>query len=138
MNASELYKLYSDRDLEGLLSVCRQVAEDLTNKIIRSPADCAELLMCEMGHLEQEELWVVLLNTRNAVMKVHKLYRGSTNASMVRIGELFREAVRQNATSIIISYNHPSGDPAPSPEDVGLTKSVYEAGKILDIELLDP
>lgn len=93
--------------------------------------------MCEMGHLEQEALWVVLLNIRSAVIKVHELCRGSTNASMVRIGEVFREAVRENATSTLIAHNHPSRDPAPGPEDVGLTKAAYEAGQLLYVERLD-
>jgi DNA repair protein RadC len=65
------------------------------------------------------------------------LYTGSLNSSTVRIGELFKEAIRMNAASIILIHNHPSGDPSPSPEDINLTRAAVQAGKLLDIEVLD-
>jgi DNA repair protein RadC len=65
------------------------------------------------------------------------VYKGSLNLSLVRVGELFRTAIQKNAASIILAHNHPSGDPTPSPEDVALTRSVIQAGKLLDIEVLD-
>lgn len=83
--------------------------------MIRSPADCASLLAPDMQHLEQEHLVTVILNTRNRVIKVHTCYVGSLNASMVRVGEVFREAIRCNGAAIVVAHNHPSGDPAPSP-----------------------
>jgi len=104
---------------------------------VRSPQDVANLLMPEMGLLEQEELRVVLLNTRNQVLGVHTVYRGSVNTSLVRVGELFREAVRQNCPAMVVAHNHPSGDPTPSPDDVAMTKQAVEAGRLLDIEVLD-
>jgi DNA repair protein RadC len=104
---------------------------------VNSPADAATLVQYEMSALEQEELRVVLLDTRNRVVKINTLYRGSLNSSQVRVGELFRDAVRRNAAAIIVAHNHPSGDPTPSPDDVALTRAVVEAGRLLDIEVLD-
>lgn len=105
--------------------------------VVRSPADVAGLLLAEMGLLEQEHLRVVLLNTRNQVLAVEEVYRGSVNSSLVRAAEVLREAVKRNATAIIIVHNHPSGDPAPSPEDVQMTERLVEAGRLLDVEVLD-
>lgn len=104
---------------------------------ITSPADAANLLMSEMMLLEQEELRVVLLDTRNHVLRVKTVYRGSLNTSVVRIGEVYRDAVKDNAAAVIVTHNHPSGDPSPSPEDVHVTRQICQAGALLDIELLD-
>lgn len=104
---------------------------------VRSPQDLARLMMSSMSALEQEYLKVVLLNTKNRVLAEAEVCRGSLNSAAVRIGEIFREPVRQNAAAVILVHNHPSGDPTPSPEDVRLTKAVREAGELLDIELLD-
>ena len=90
-----------------------------------------------MQALEQEELRVILLNTRNRVDIVDSVYRGSLNSSQVRVGEIFRKAIRRNAAAIIVVHNHPSGDPTPSPDDVALTRMIVDAGKLLDIEVLD-
>lgn len=104
---------------------------------ITSPADVASLLMVEMSHLEQEHLRVVLLNTKNYVLKIETVYIGSINSSAVRIGEVFKTALKQNAAALIVVHNHPSGDPTPSPEDIAVTRQLVEAGKLLDVELLD-
>jgi DNA repair protein RadC len=104
---------------------------------VRSPADAANLLLPEMGLLEQEQLRVILLDTKNQVVAVPTIYVGSVNTTMIRISELFREAIRRQCPSIIICHNHPSGDPTPSPEDVAVTRQAVEAGKLLDIDLLD-
>ena len=104
---------------------------------VRSPSDLAQLLMASLGHLEQEHLVVVYLNTRNVVISKETLYVGSLNASYIRTAEVFRGAIRQNAAAIIVAHNHPSGDPTPSPEHVTVTRGLYEAGKLVDIELLD-
>jgi DNA repair protein RadC len=78
-----------------------------------------------------------LLDTKNRVLKQHTVYVGNVNASIIRVGEVFREAVKENATAIIVAHNHPSGDPAPSPEDITVTRSIVEAGLLLSIEVLD-
>jgi DNA repair protein RadC len=104
---------------------------------VRSPADVNNLLGAEMALLDQEHLRVLLVNTRNQIMAVNEVYKGNVSSSLVRTSEVFREAVRQNAPSIIVVHNHPSGDPAPSPDDVALTKTLRQAGDIMQIELLD-
>jgi len=104
---------------------------------IQSPEDAAALLLYEMGALEREHLRVLLLDTRNQLIRMVEVYRGSLNSSFIRVGEIFRDAVREQAAAIILAHNHPSGDPTPSPEDVAVTRTVVEAGKLLDIEVLD-
>jgi DNA repair protein RadC len=105
---------------------------------ISSPADAANLLMYQMSALEQEYLYVILLDTRNRVLgKPLEVYHGSLNTSLIRTGEVFREAVKANAAGLIVAHNHPSGDPSPSPEDVAVTRALVEAGKLLDVEVLD-
>jgi DNA repair protein RadC len=104
---------------------------------VRSPGDAANLMLTEMSLLEQEELRVLLLDTKNRVLEKKTVYRGSLNMSLVRVAELFREAVRANCASLIVLHNHPSGDPTPSPEDIAVTKQIVEAGRLLDIDVLD-
>ena len=104
---------------------------------VRSPRDVADRLVLQMGRLEREELRVVLLNTKNVVLRVATVYQGNVASSLVRVGELYRDAVRLNATGIILVHNHPSGDPTPSPDDLHLTAEALAAGRLLDIQLLD-
>lgn len=104
---------------------------------VRSPRDVGERLIPQMGYLEREELRVVLLNTRNAVLRQVTVYQGNVSSSLVRVGELYRDAVRLNATGVILAHNHPSGDPTPSPDDLALTAEALAAGRLLDIQLLD-
>ena len=104
---------------------------------IRAPADAANLVMTEMGLLEQEQLWVILLDTKNRVLATPTIYKGSLNTSLIRVGELFRDAIRANCASLIVLHNHPSGDPTPSPEDVAVTRQIVDAGKLLDVDVLD-
>ena len=94
---------------------------------IRSPADLADRLVLQMGALEREELRVVLLNAKNVVLRVATIYVGNVSASLVRIGELFRDAVRLDAAGVILVHNHPSGDPTPSPDDLHLTAEALAA-----------
>ena len=105
---------------------------------IQSPDDAANLLMAQMQHLEQEHLMVLLLDTRNRLIgEPIELYHGSLNTSLIRIGEVFRPAIRANASAILLAHNHPSGTPDPSPEDVAITRAIVEAGRLLDVECLD-
>jgi DNA repair protein RadC len=104
---------------------------------IRAPADLAERLVPAMGHLEREELRSVLLNTKNTVTGMVTVYVGNLAGSSVRVGEVFREAVRMQAAAMVVVHNHPSGDPSPSAEDLRITRELAEAGRLLDIELLD-
>jgi DNA repair protein RadC len=106
-------------------------------KQIKSPADAAALLMVEMGMLDQEHLRVVLLDTKNRVMGIEIVYRGSLNSAAIRIGEVFKPAIRVNAAAIILCHNHPSGAADPSPEDILVTRQIVEAGKLFDTECVD-
>ena len=104
---------------------------------IRSPEDAAQLLIPEMNLLEQEQLRVVLLDTRMRVIAMPVIYVGNLNSTIVRTAEVFREAIRQNASALIVVHNHPSGDCGASPEDVAITRNIIEAGQLLDIEVVD-
>lgn len=106
--------------------------------IIRSPADAAALLMPEMSGLPQEQMRVVLLNTKNGVVGMPMIYQGSLHTTVIRVGELFREALKHNCAAMIVAHNHPSGGmPSPSPEDVAVTTEVVKAGKLLDVDVID-
>ena len=104
---------------------------------IRGPHDIAARLTADLGHLTREELRVVLLDTRNGVLAMPTVYRGNVSVALVRIGELFRDAVRLHAARLILVHNHPSGDPTPSPDDLHMTAEAVAAGRLLDIAVLD-
>jgi DNA repair protein RadC len=114
-----------------------RLASPEENPAIHSPADAAALVQFEMSALEQEELRVILLDTRNHILDTVSVYRGSLNTSQVRVGELFKAAIRRNAAAIIVVHNHPSGDPTPSPDDIAVTRAIIQAGKLLDVSVLD-
>lgn len=104
---------------------------------INSPQAVADLIRYDLAPLDHEELWVILLDTRNRFIEKDQIYVGSVNSSQVRVGEVFKNAVRKNLPNLIVVHNHPSGDPTPSPEDLALTKALVQAGKLLDIHVLD-
>lgn len=104
---------------------------------IQSPSDAAQVLMPLLAHREQEYMIVMPLDTRNRMLDVVEVYHGSLNSSMVRIGELFKPALQRNAAAILIAHNHPSTDPTPSSEDVSVTRAIVQAGKLLDVSVLD-
>jgi len=105
--------------------------------VIKSPEDCAKFMMDEMRFLEQEHFICLYLNTKNQIIARETIFKGSLNASIVHPREVFKEAFRRSASSIICLHNHPSGDPTPSREDIEVTKRLVECGKIIGIELLD-
>lgn len=105
--------------------------------VIRSPEDGADYVMEEMRSLNQEHLVALFLNTKNQVIHQQTIFIGSLNASIVHPREIFREAVKRSAASVVCAHNHPSGDPSPSQEDIHVTRRLVEAGKIMGIELLD-
>lgn len=101
------------------------------------PEAIADLLSSEVAHLRQEHLYSVLLDIRNQVLGIRQVYVGTVNTAKVRACEVFRPAVRENATAMVVVHNHPSGDPTPSRSDVELTMQLIEAGEILNVQLLD-
>ena len=116
----------------------RLVATDTDARArISSPADAANIFAGRMAGLSQEEMHVLLLDTRNRVQRAVVVYRGNVNASMIRMSELFADAVRDNAPSIILAHNHPSGDTSPSADDIQVTRDAVKAGALLDIQVLD-
>ncbi len=112
-------------------------AQPPERRIIRSPEDVYALLFADMALLDQEQLRVVLLSTRNEVLSVREVYRGNVSSALVRVAEVFTAAVREGCPSIIVVHNHPSGDPTPSAEDAALTRQLIDAGKLLGVEVLD-
>ncbi len=113
------------------------VAQPEERPRINSPADVYNLLGIEMAALAQEQLRVLLLDTKNTVVHVQTVYQGTVNASLVRAAEVLRPAIARNCPAIIVTHNHPSGDPTPSPEDGRVTEQIFHAAKLLDIALLD-
>ncbi|MHA6259323.1 RadC family protein [Sporosarcina sp. CAU 1771] len=104
---------------------------------IRSPEDAAAYLMTDMSSLNQEHFVVLFLNVKNEVLHKQTIFIGSLNSSIVHPRDIFREAVKRSAASLICAHNHPSGNPAPSPEDIEVTKRLMEAGSVMGIEVID-
>jgi DNA repair protein RadC len=125
--------------LAAVLELSRrlQLPEGDSRPRITCPSDAAALVMPTLRDLQQEELRVILLDTRNRVLGIPTIYKGSLNTSVVRVGEIFRPAIEAPAAAIILAHNHPSGEVAPSPEDLTVTRQCAQAGKLLDVELLD-
>jgi DNA repair protein RadC len=119
----------------------RFVREVKENVQLTSPADAARYLLeniyTPFERFDQEEMWVLLLNTKNRVTHEVMVYRGTVNSAYIRAAEIFKEAVRVNAPGLILSHCHPSGDPSPSPEDVVMTREAKEAADVLAVSLED-
>lgn len=104
---------------------------------IKTPEDASDYVMEEMRFLTQEHFVAIYLNTKNQVLHKKTLFIGSLNASIVHPREVFKEALRRSAASIVCLHNHPSGDPSPSQEDREVTKRLVDCGKVLGVEVLD-
>jgi len=125
--------------VKAALELGRRVicADPSSRPVINSPSDVAELVMEEMRVLDREHFRIIHLSTRNNVLGISSVSVGSLNSSIVHPRECFKEAIRRNANTVILLHNHPSGDPAPSREDIDITKRLAEGGRILGIEVLD-
>lgn len=125
--------------LQALLEVARRLTIPSPDErcVIRSPLDAVDLLKSEMAFLDHEELRVLVLDTKHGVVANQLLYKGTVNSSVVRVPEVFRHAITRNCPGIIVCHNHPSGSVEPSPEDIDITNQLVEAGKLLEIELID-
>ena len=104
---------------------------------VSSPRDIADMLMIEMTDYNQEILKLIVLNTKNGIIKVKDIFKGTLDSSIVHPREIYGEALKSGGASIVICHNHPSGDPSPSREDINITLRIKECGKILGINLLD-
>jgi DNA repair protein RadC len=125
--------------IKAVMELSKRISSyGLNNKaVVKSPLDISRLLMEEMRHLKKEVFKVILLSTKNQVIKHINISVGSLNASIVHPREVFSEVVKSGCSSIIMVHNHPSGDPEPSSEDIGTTARLVEAGNILGIKVLD-
>ncbi|MQL51366.1 DNA repair protein RadC [Desulfofundulus thermobenzoicus] len=125
--------------LQAALEIGRRIAGsgEEVRPVIRSPEDAAGLVMEEMRHLDREHFRALLLNTKNQVIAREVISIGTLNSSTVHPRELFKNAIKRNAAAVILIHNHPSGDPAPSSEDLAVTGRLVEAGRIIGIEVLD-
>jgi DNA repair protein RadC len=124
--------------IKACMAVGRKLFEaESVKQFVRSPADAAKLLIPILSHREQEYLVVMPLDTRNRVIDIIEIYHGSLNCSMVRVCELFRPAIQRNAAQLIVSHNHPSMDPTPSPEDITLSNTIFKVGSAMDMEVID-
>ena len=122
---------------------CKLVKEKTTrydvNNTLTSPETAYKFIecVCELSSEPEENLMMLTLSTKNTVTGVFTVSKGSLNSSLVHPREVYKRALLNNANSIMIFHNHPSGDPAPSREDIAITKRLEEAGKIIGIKLLD-
>lgn len=142
-------ELYTPDDVEMLL-LLRRFVSDLSRHyearterpveeaiVVSAPVDVYNFLAPEMAHLDQEQLRVLNLTIKGRILSVPLIYQGTVNATQVRVAEVFRQAVIENAPHIIVAHNHPSGDPAPSQDDIAVTRQIIQTGKLLDVAVLD-
>lgn len=124
--------------IKAAMTIGRKILEhpDI-QPLISCPEDAYNTMRPRLANLMHEMLVVMVLNTKNRVVRIENLYRGTVNSSPVRCAEVFRIAVQVNGVGIIIGHNHPSGDPTPSPDDINLTKAMVTSGNVLDIDLMD-
>lgn len=124
-------------EVQALLTTLVALFQPRTRERITGPTDIAALLMLDMGYLDQEELRTVLLDTQSHFQGMVTVYRGSLQVAVVRVGEVYKEALRHNSAALVVVHNHPSGDPTPSPEDIRVTQDIIAAGTLLGVECLD-
>ena len=125
----------------SLIQLCKRygtlVNGGFNKKEIKSAKDIFDMFVNRVKDYNEEHLYVVCLDTKNCVNKVHRICIGTLNASLIHPREVFKAAIKENSFSIILVHNHPSGDPAPSEEDIEITKKIIETGEILGILVLD-
>ena len=125
--------------LQAMLEVARRltIPAEVEEYTIRSVLDAVNLVRPEMEYLDHEEMRELLLDTRLHVVSNLLLYQGTINSSVLRTAEIYLPAITRKCPNVIIFHNHPGGDPEPSNEDIAVTKQLVEAGKLLEVELVD-
>jgi len=108
-----------------------------TGKPLRSAQDVFNYIGPKISNLDRECFMVLLLDTKNTVLKEEIVSVGTLNGAIIHPRELFKSAIKESANSVILVHNHPSGDPTPSREDKEVTERVIDAGKLLGIDVLD-
>ena len=122
----------------ALVELTKRISLAKTNITkITCAKDVFELMQPKIGHLKQEVFVVILLDSKNNVIKEETIAKGTLNSALIHPREVFKSAIRESANSIILVHNHPSGDPTPSEQDKEVTEKLKEAGKALQINLLD-
>jgi DNA repair protein RadC len=125
-------------EVVDLLAAISALFRPTPRERITSPVDAAAIFMLQMSHLDQEQMRVMCLNTKNQIQNIHMVYQGNVNASIMRPSEIFREPLRLNSVGIVLAHIHPSGEPdPPSPEDVLIIRDIVAAGKLLVVDVLD-
>lgn len=141
---SDITSIKGVKDVKGaqilaLAEICRRMntLKGMSKVVVKTPNDIGNMLITEMSNLNQEVLKLLVLNTKNKIIKSKDVFKGTLNTSLVHPREIYSEAVKCGGASIIICHNHPSGDPTPSKEDIDITIRLEKCGKIMGIELLD-
>ena len=119
------------------VALVREGGYNASHNVIRTPEDVVNILSAEYAEAAVEVVKMLALDTKNKIIGIFDISTGSLNASIIHPRDVFQRAVLLNCASILLIHNHPSGDPTPSPEDVSLTKKLVDAGKIMDIAILD-
>jgi DNA repair protein RadC len=104
---------------------------------VKNPQSVVKVIRASIKDMKKEHFMLVILNTRNKIIRIENISVGTLNASLVHPREVFNKAIAHTASSVVIAHNHPSGDPEPSEEDLKITRRLIEAGRILGIEVLD-
>lgn len=124
--------------IKALGEITKRMENPINNDItIFSSKDAANLVMSDLRYEKREIVKLILLNTKNKVMKISNISTGSTNYAIVELKDILSEPLKNGASKIILVHNHPSGNPKPSLEDINLTKKLFESCKMMGIELLD-
>lgn len=124
--------------LEAMFEVSKRIETELLHRDkVSSPLDVYNNLKSEMRHLDKEEFRILILNTKNEIIKTSIISVGSLSASIVHPREVFKEAILHSGASLILAHNHPSGNSQPSREDIQITKRLVEAGSLLGIKIAD-
>ncbi|HUK82500.1 MAG TPA: DNA repair protein RadC [Verrucomicrobiae bacterium] len=123
--------------LKAAFELAARLSRPREHTSVSTPAEAVAAVGNEMRSLDREEFRVLLLNTKNGLIRVAQVSRGSLNASIVEPREVFKDAIAASAASMILTHNHPSGDPTPSSEDIAITKRLVKAGELLNIAVLD-
>lgn len=125
--------------LKAVCELTKRISRPIENVNIRirTPMDVSKLLMNELKFERREKVKVLVLNTKNLLLKIIDVSYGGTNSAIIAPKDILAEPIKMGAPKIILVHNHPSGDPKPSEQDLNLTKTVYKAGEMLGIQLLD-
>jgi DNA repair protein RadC len=138
LTPQEVMQAFAQNDLAVMMDAIRQVADrQEQNQIIRHPADYAFRVMPDLGVRNREEFWVTSMDNAGTVIATHAPYVGTVYTAVLRIAEIMRLVLIDDATTFIVAHNHPGGDVTPSPHDIQTTRNLYKVGLLMGIPLMD-